>query len=241
MSGYIDLHSHWVADVDDGAQRVEDGVALVHALWDAGFEQVIATPHMRSGMFDNTRDDLIAAFEMTSREVAKQVPSMRLGLGCEHFLDDIVFDRILHGGGIAYPGDHAILVEFSGYHVPAMLKERLYSLRCKGFRAVIAHPERYVAWLREADLMEELVDLGVVLLLDVGSLAGQYGQAAQSAAEKMLDAGLFYAACSDAHALEDVQGVVMGIERMKQLIGMDEALFLLRHGPQNVLSGKVEL
>ena len=54
MSGFIDLHSHWVPNIDDGVTSAEDGIALLQALASAGFEKVIATPHMRPGMFDNT-------------------------------------------------------------------------------------------------------------------------------------------------------------------------------------------
>jgi protein-tyrosine phosphatase len=62
MSGYIDLHSHWIAGIDDGCQTVAEGIALLEGLKQLGFAQVFATPHMRPNMFDNEKPQLEAAY-----------------------------------------------------------------------------------------------------------------------------------------------------------------------------------
>ena len=62
-SGFIDLHCHWVADIDDGVRAPAAGVALLRGLQEIGFSVVIATPHMRPGMFDNDRASLSRAFD----------------------------------------------------------------------------------------------------------------------------------------------------------------------------------
>jgi protein-tyrosine phosphatase len=241
MSSFIDLHSHWVPDIDDGVPSVDDGLALLRALATAGFGQVIATPHMRPGMFENTRADLLAAFEGMQAHVAGAELGIEIGLSCEHFFDDIVFERLMNGQGVPYPGDRAVLVEFAPDHLPARLADRLFDLRRKGLRPVIAHPERYrVSW-KDLNVMEDLVDRGMVLLMDVGALAGKYGRAPKKAAERMLDAGLYYAACSDAHRASDVDEVIAGINRMRKLVGDEETGFLLREGPRRVLAGEVDL
>jgi len=241
MSSFIDLHSHWVPDIDDGVPSVDDGLALLRALASAGFGQVIATPHMRPGMFENTREDLLAAFEGMRAHVAGAELGIEIGLSCEHFFDDIVFERIMNGQGVPYPGHRAVLVEFAPDHLPARLADRLFDLRRKGLRPVIAHPERYrVSW-KSLNVMEDLVDRGMVLLMDVGALAGKYGRAPKKAAERMLDAGLYYAACSDAHRASDVDEVIAGINRMRKLVGDEETDFLLGEGPRRVLAGEVDL
>lgn len=241
MTGYVDLHSHWIPGVDDGVPSVEEGLALLQALSAAGFEHVIATPHMRPGMFDNERKELETAYAEMVRHVASSGVGVRVGLGCEHFFDDVVFDRIMAGEGIPYPGGRAVLVEFAGDHLPAKLSERLFDVRRKGFRPVIAHPERYRVCWGDLSLMEDWVDRGVVLLMDAGALAGKYGRAPKKAAERMLEAGLYYAACSDAHSASDVAEVVVGMDRVRALVGEQERDFLLREGPLHVLAGTVDL
>ena len=241
MAGYVDLHSHWIAAVDDGAQSVDDGIELLTALQQVGFDFVVATPHMRTNMFDNDRAHLEQAYQRMLPHLSRARLGIEVALACEHYLDDRAFQRILNNEGLPYPGNHAVLVEFDGYSVPAMLRERFYALRSKGLRPVVAHPERYDAWLDADGLIDDLIDRGTVLLLDVASLVGHYGQRVQYAAEHMLDSGMFYAACSDAHDVFDVDAVAQGIERMMQLIGKEESRFLLQQGPRHILDGSVEL
>jgi protein-tyrosine phosphatase len=240
MSGYIDLHCHWVAGIDDGARALPESLAMLAGLKRIGFSQVFATPHMRPGMFDNTKENITSAFEKMLPQVdAPEMPSV--ALSCEHYFDDIVFQRIMNSGALPYPGNKAILVEFSYESFPARILDRFFDLRRKGLRPVVAHPERYSPVRRAPESMEEFVDRGIVLLLDTAALAGKYGRSVRKTAEYLLDAGLYYAACSDAHHPDDISAVNEGIQRMKMLIGSDETVFLLREGPKAILEGKVDL
>lgn len=241
MAGFIDLHSHWVAGIDDGARTVDEGIALLAALGAHGFETVIATPHMRPGMFDNDKAGIEAAYETMLAAVRDASGLPRVGLSSEHFFDDVVFARLMGGEALPYPGGKAVLIEFANEQLPVRLNDRLFDLRRRGIRPVIAHPERYaVAW-KSLDRMVDLVERGNVLLLDVGALAGKYGRAPRKAAERMLEQGLYYAACSDAHRPADIDAVSDGIARMKSIVGEEEAQFLLADGPRTILEGKVDL
>src|SRR5689334_10912937 len=104
MRGFIDLHSHWVAGIDDGARTFADSRALLAALRSAGFDTVVATPHMRPGMFDNTRDSLRAAYDATCAALAGAPDLPAVALSSEHFFDDIVFQRLVEGSALPYPG-----------------------------------------------------------------------------------------------------------------------------------------
>lgn len=240
VSGFIDLHSHWVAGVDDGAQDVEASLALLEALHVAGFERVIATPHMRPGMFDNTADDLRRAFADTKRALAAVRGLPELDLASEHFFDDIVFQRFCSGEVLPYPGGHAALVEVSAAAFPTHLGHRFFDLVCRRLTPVLAHPERYKPVWKDQAVLHPLLDTGALLLLDVAALAGRYGRSARHAAEGLVEAGYYQAACSDAHQVEDVKDVVAGIRRLYDMVGSEEATFLLREGPLEILEGRVD-
>lgn len=240
MHGYVDLHCHWVAGVDDGAKTVAESLALLTELRACGFDTVVATPHMRPGLFDNTKADLTQAFERTRGALVGTDGLPELWLASEHFFDDIVFQRLKSGDGLPYPGNHAALIEFSYTRFPAMVEHRFADLMRRGLRPVLAHPERYEPVWRDVSVLHALLDVGTLLLLDVAALAGKYGRSARHAAEKMLNEGFYYAACSDAHAARDVAAVAEGIERLGALAGRDEALFLLSGGPRAILAGTVE-
>jgi protein-tyrosine phosphatase len=241
MRGFIDLHCHWVAGVDDGARTFADSHALLGALRAAGFDKVVATPHMRPGMFDNTQGGLRDAYEATRAALAGAPGLPELDLSSEHFFDDIVFQRLLDGSALPYPGGHAALVEFPNRSFPAMVASRFFDLRRhRKIRPVIAHPERYEPVFRDVAVLDPLLDGGAVLLLDVAALAGRYGRAPRRAAEELLEGGYYYAACSDAHAERDVADVKKGIERLFDQLGKEEATFLLADGPRAILEGRVE-
>lgn len=240
MRGFVDLHSHWVASIDDGARSPEESVALLRALRGAGFDLVCATPHMRPGMFDNDRRALERAFDATRAAIAGAPDLPETCLSSEHFFDDVVFARLVAGEGLPYPGGHAALVEFSPRSLPALIDHRLADLRRRGLRAVIAHPERYEPVWRDPAVLEPLLDVGALLLLDVAALAGKYGKYPKKSAETLLDAGFYYAACSDAHAARDVPEVEAGIRALFDQVGREDATFMLADGPRSILAGTID-
>lgn len=241
MKGYVDLHCHWIAGIDDGARSVAEGVAMLRALRGAGFSKVVATPHMRTGLFDNERCDIERHYLSMLEEVARHPDLPEVSLASEHHLDDLVFGELIEGRGLPYePARSAALIELPTDHFPARFRERFFELRAKcRIRPVLAHPERYRPVWKDIDMLEPLLDAGVLLLLDVCALVGKYGRASRNAAREMLEAGFYYAACSDAHRPEDVTEVKKAIKELYSVMGSEEAEFLLSEGPRNILEGKV--
>ncbi len=239
MTGYIDLHCHYVPGIDDGASSVADGVAMLRGLGALGFGRVVATPHTRPGMFDNTNASLIEAFQQFEGALVGASGLPELALSSEHYFDDVVFQRLLAGGGLPYPGGRAVLLEFYQIDFPPMVQHRMVDLRIRGLLPVIAHPERYQCLWRDPEILERLVDSGSAALLDVASLVGKYGRKTQECAEELLDRGLYHAACSDAHRPTDIVEVQRGIERLGELYGEEELVFMLREGPEALLKGEL--
>lgn len=257
MSGFFDLHCHWVANIDDGVRSDADGVALLQGLARLGFSTVVATPHMRPGMFDNDRAALEQAFARMHEALALAPGVPEVHLASEHFFDDIVFDRLVKGEGLPYPrldggcshggssisgpptapapAKHSVLIELHPQQFPARLQSRLFDLGRAGLRPVIAHPERYQPVWRDDACLDPLLDAGAALLLDLCALVGKYGRAAQRAAEKLLDDDAYEAACTDAHRPADVDEVANAIERLRKMAGAEETTRLLRDGPRALL------
>ncbi|MEZ4309011.1 MAG: CpsB/CapC family capsule biosynthesis tyrosine phosphatase [Polyangiaceae bacterium] len=250
MRGYIDLHSHWVAAVDDGAKTTGDSVDLLRALHQAGFSTVVATPHMRPGMFNNTAPALRAAFDRTRDSLPTgdgTLPDVHLS--SEHFFDDIVFERLVAGEALPFPsrlpdeqtkGRRSALIEFPTSRFPARITHRIFDLMRRRIRPVIAHPERYEPVWDDIESLDPLLDAGAVLQLDVAALAGRYGRAPRRTAEALLGAGYYHCASSDAHSVRDVEAARAGIDLLFRIAGREEAEFLLIEGPARILDGTVE-
>ena len=146
--GYADLHCHWIAGIDDGCRTPEAGVALLKGLKAIGFSTVVATPHMRPGMFENDRAALERAYARMQPILAAEVGLPEVFLASEHWFDDTVYARLRAGEGLPYPAKpgarlRGVLVEMNPQGFPPQLPRTFVELRRKGLFPVIAHPERY--------------------------------------------------------------------------------------------------
>jgi protein-tyrosine phosphatase len=252
VRGFVDLHCHWIAAIDDGARTTDESLEMLRGLHQVGFDHVVATPHMRPGMFDNDRARIESAFAAMTPvlSTAGSLPSVHLA--SEHFFDDVVFGRLVRGEAVPYPrlpgGPDAtvapgraprrpVLIEFGPTAFPLRVQHRLFDLAGAGLLAVLAHPERYEPVWRDDACLDPLLDSGAHLLLDVCSLVGKYGRAPQRAAEKLLEDEAYEAACSDAHKPRDVQTVAEAIERLEELVGLPETRRLLGDAPRAILGG----
>ncbi len=249
MRGFVDLHCHWVSAIDDGARTTDESLAMLRGLHQAGFDAVVATPHMRPGMFDNDRARIESAFAAMQPVLLSAGKLPTVHLASEHFFDDVVYARLLAGDSVPYPRlsgpieggatdvKRPVLIEFGPTSFPLRVQHRLFDLRRAGLVTVLAHPERYEPVWRDDACLDPLLDAGAHLLLDVCALVGKYGRAPQRAAEKLLEEDAYEAACSDAHKPRDVDIVVAAIERLEALVGVPEAKRLLSDGPRAILQG----
>ena len=239
MPNYVDLHCHWLPGVDDGAPSLKVGLDMLRGLGELGFALVVATPHMRPGLFDNERDRLSAVFQEALIVLERKPGMPRVELACEHYFDDVVLGRIQRGAGLPYPGGKALLLEFYDTRFPLSVDQQLAGLRRRGLLPVIAHPERYQVVWQQPEVLERLLDVGAAALLDVAALAGRYGRAPRRCAESLLEAGLYHAACSDAHRSQDLVDVRAGMDLVVRRFGQEELDFLFRDGPLALLAGAI--
>lgn len=236
-SGFVDLHCHWVSGIDDGARSPSESGAILGGLSELGFTQVLATPHMRPGMFENSAQDLERAYCSCVAALDGKRPIIELGLSCEHYLDDVVLGRLLRGEGCPYPGGKAALVECPSADVFPWLGAPLRNLMRVGIRPVLAHPERLSPLWHDPERLQELIACGAAPLLDLASIAGRHGSRAQECAWALLELGLYDAACSDAHRPTDITHVAAGLNQLQARFGTATVEALLIDGPLALLRG----
>ena len=211
---------------------------MLEGLRSLGFTQVVATPHMRPGMFDNERQALETAFAgFLPHVVGRAVPE--LSLSSEHYFDELVYERLLKGDALPYPGGRAVLLEFYEIDFPPYIEQRLVDLRRRRLLPVIAHPERYRKFWDAPEALERLVDQGVGALLDCMALVGKYGRRPQRAAEELLERELYQAACTDLHRPADLATVEKSLRLIEKRYGKDEIQFLFDEGPRALLAGSL--
>jgi tyrosine-protein phosphatase YwqE len=199
FAGMTDVHTHLLPGVDDGAQSVADSLEILRFMQETGVERIYLTPHIMSDLPGNTPDALQSRYE----EFLKKVPpGLQLRLAAEYMMD-AGFPSLIKKGMLTMAGRH-VLVETSYLSPPPGMKDLLYELSLSGYQPVIAHPERYM-YMREKDY-RRLKEKGYKLQLNLFSLTGTYGPAAERNACFLLKQGLYDFLGSDVHRLDHYRG-----------------------------------
>lgn len=191
----IDLHSHVLPGLDDGARDLDEALAICAAAAADGTRVLAATPHVRDdypttpGAIEEALDALRAAGP--SLDV---VPGAELDLAELERSDDELEQYVLGGRG------PWLLVEMPYFGWPLDFADRLFRLRVRGFRAVLAHPERNRDVQERPELLDPLVAGGTLVQLTAASVDGRLGRTAQRCCETLIERELVHLIASDAHA-----------------------------------------
>lgn len=237
----VDLHSHLLPHVDDGARDLPESLAGLRALVTAGVTELAVTPHL-DGSVTTHPEQLEARLSELDRgwQVLAEITGgdVRLHRGVEIMLDAPVLD--LSDERVRLAGGPYALVEFAYMAVPARSGETLEAILEQGIRPIVAHPERYPQVSSDAGLVLDWRVRGAYLQLNGGSLLGRYGPSARRAALGLLEAGVIDCVASDYHARGD-PGVAKYAELLVQLAGEEAADRLLAENPRRVLAGEALL
>jgi protein-tyrosine phosphatase len=231
--GFVDLHSHVLAGLDDGSRDLATTRAMIDGLGALGFSDIFATPHQKSGHFMPSRSAIDEAFAL-ARQVASG-PTIRLG--AENMWDDVFFERSQREEIPGYDGGTVFLVELRPSALPLGLVDHLFRLRLAGRTPVLAHPERYEP-LWGDDAMIERLRHHCAFQIDLGAIAGYHGKPQQKAARRLIENGFASAVASDAHSLEDVRYAAEGIAWIEKRFGRARVVQLLDDGPRAILAGE---
>ena len=209
-----DLHCHLVPGVDDGAQNVEQSMAMIERLRGLGYSGSILTSHIYAELYPNNRSTLTPAFETLKAAVQQRWPDYRLHLAAEYFLDqhfeaciasdDLLWFPALDAEGLPV---RCVLFEFGFHEPPLQAKDIVFQLQMSGYQPVLAHVERYPYWHQDLAMLEDLHERGVWLTLNAASLAGAYGPSTYAAARQVIERGWCRYICSDAHAMRHIESL----------------------------------
>ncbi len=238
VAHYVDLHSHFLPGLDDGADNLDTCVGMVRALAGMGFSDLCATPHQFAGMFQPPLDQVRLTFDQVSCEIATMLPDVRLLLGAENYWDDVLASRIRQGEPPCYDGGKAFLFEISPAVMPPRLEAALFDMRVAGRLPVLAHPERYSAVQRDLGVAESL-SRQAALLVDLAALSGIGDRAQVKTARRLVEEGLAHAAASDIHDPDDSPAIASGLAWIEKRLGAEGVKRLLSDNPRRILIGQL--
>jgi len=220
-----DMHSHLLPGLDDGAETLEHSLDLLRALRELGYRKLIMTPHIMGDFYKNTPEGIRAALgQLQAAAASAGLGDVELECAAEYYLDEFLGQKLANGTEIlTFGGDKRyLLFETSYMNEPLNLFETIFDLQGRGYQPVLAHPERYTYFYgRFAEIEKLRRDYGVLLQINLNSLAGYYSPAAKKVAEQLIDAGLVDFVGTDTHHLRHTDTLLrraLSLPHMEKLL-----------------------
>lgn len=194
----IDMHSHLIPGVDDGAKSPEDSLTILRSLRDLGMKKWITTPHIFFEYYRNDPASIQAGYQMLRDYLAEQNEQFDVSFAAEYYLDEHLVKTVQAQEALTF-GNNFLLFETTMLSEPFDLNEFIFKAGLNGYRLVMAHPERYSYLLGNFKKLEELRDKGVYLQVNMLSFLGHYSPATKKMVREMVDLGLVDFMGSDCH------------------------------------------
>jgi protein-tyrosine phosphatase len=195
---HIDIHSHLLPGIDDGAQSFADTLGLIQALQGFGFSQFVTTPHTMRQVWDNTNEGILSLKDQTVLELEKYEIRVPFRAASEYMMDD-QFEKLFQEGELLTLKGNYVLVEMSYLNAPMQLYNILFDLQVAGYIPVLAHPERYTFYHNNFEEYVKLKRVGCLFQLNLLAVVGYYGVSIAKVAEQLLQKGMYDFVGSDVH------------------------------------------
>jgi len=219
---HVDIHSHLLPGIDDGARTFGDTLQLTQALQGFGIAEFITTPHIIQHVWDNTHENIKTKKVATLLELEKHQITVPFRAAAEYLMDD-QFVKLFQSGDLLTLKKNYVLVEMSYINAPIQLYSILFDLQVAGYIPVLAHPERYLFYHNNFNEYLKLKKAGCLFQLNLLSVVGYYGDGITKIAEKLLQKGMYDFVGSDVHHVNHVAAFDQKA-KIKDLIPLKEAI-----------------
>ena len=194
-----DIHSHLLPLLDDGVKSFEESASLVSQFADLGYSQLITTPHSDSYLYRHEAAAITGRHSELMDYLRQQGIVMPIQAAAEYYLDEALHHKIANDEPLLTFGDRYLLFETNFLSEPLQLKEFIFSAATRGYKPVLAHPERYQYLVDDFDKVEDLKSRGVFFQVNIPSLIGAYSRPVKKLAMTLIDRGWVDFLGSDCH------------------------------------------
>lgn len=196
---FVDIHSHLLPGIDDGAKNLNHSIDLILRMRSYGIKNFITTPHVLGDVYPNSSETIKQKVLEVNNELSKRgIRDINFRAAAEYMMDE-QFSNRLTNNDILTLKDNLILVEMSYFNAPINLYDILFDIQLKGYKPVLAHPERYNFYHNDFENYYKLKKAGCLFQLNLLSLTEQYGKNVQKTSHKLLKEGLYDFVGTDTH------------------------------------------
>ena len=223
--GFVDIHSHLLPGIDDGAKDLEDSIALIEKMSSYGIKNFVTTPHILGDVYPNTPEIINAKLKVVQKElINRNRTDINIKAAAEYMLDEQFLTLIENDQPLLTLKNNLVLVEMSYFSPPINLYDMLFQLQLKGYKPVLAHPERYNSYHNNFRIFTKLKSAGCLFQLNLLSLTDNYGKAVRKTTDRLLKEGMYDYVGTDAHHLNHLEALqnIRTIKNQKLLLPLLE-------------------
>ncbi|MBR3132326.1 hypothetical protein IKG33_02880 [Candidatus Saccharibacteria bacterium] len=233
----IDIHAHILPGIDDGAVNLTESLEILRWLGEQGVTDVIMTPHyVHETNFVSTRKENLELMEELKRWMETEGIKTRVYLGNEIYIDNSIIKLIDNGKISTLADSNYLLVELPLDDELPNYDDILVDLMDKGYKVILAHPERYMIVHENYEILKSLHEMGVLFQCNLGSIIGKYGKKAQKTMKKMAKDKLVFAFGSDTHHLRMEKYFALAQKKLVKYYNEREMNQLFVMNPKKILA-----
>jgi protein-tyrosine phosphatase len=251
----IDLHTHLLPGLDDGARSLEESIQMCWISYEDGVGTIVATPHTLNGLYLNDRDIILKKVEELKEAIKKfGVQSSTRNLqsainsdsefkilpGADVHLSEKTLS-LLDEGKLMTVGDGKkyLFIEFPFQGIPYKAEEILFQLKSRGIIPIITHPERNLEIGQRPQRYYEMIRIGCLGQVTAMSLTGEFGARVREVSEKLLKKRLIHFIASDAHSPDRRPPILSeAVRAAERTVGKEEAWKMVTENPRSILEGR---
>ena len=235
----IDIHSHIIPNVDDGARSVEETFNILKEAQEAGFTDVILTSHFLLNYYETNAQELIFWKEKLQEVLKKQGTKINLHSGMEIYITNQMEELLENKKILTLANSGYMLIELPLATNVKYFDYVVYYLEAKGIKPIIAHPERYKCVQKDPDIVEEYIEKGCLIQCNYGSIANLYGREAEKTIKTLLKKNQVHFLGSDVHRENGTYLIILdAIKKIRKIIGENKINELTTINPKKILQNE---
>lgn len=236
----IDIHTHILPGIDDGAASFDESILLAQQAVDNGIHTVIATPHHQARGFNSDFNQISELTAQLNDTLASHNIALTVLVGQEVRVYDQLLEDLERGTLVTLGSNRYMLIEFPSSSVPERVDELFHELRLLHITPIIAHPERNRMLSSNIHMLEELIEGGALAQLTSSSIAGNMGRKLQKISLDMCRKGLIHFIASDAHhAIKRPFDLAKGYEIVSKQLGQQFVNYYQLNAEQLILGESI--
>ena len=234
----VDIHSHILPNIDDGASSMEESIQMLEASIASGVDAIVATPHLYPGTYVAPTEERDKRLKALRAEVQQRELPIEIIAGRECLFSPAIYDYEKDLGKLTINDNGKyLLIESPMQEIPKYVTQMIFDIQVQGVTPIIAHVERYTDIISDPNLALKYIDVGCLMQVNIGSVSGRYGEAVRRTANILLTHRMVHIVASDMHSPNSLT-LGGGFEALSEIVGEAEASRLVEERPRAVIQNR---